>query len=115
VTVLNGILSGLVILLAAVWCVYLHNWLWQRSLQQDAREALAAAQDLGLELKPLGIRARLVAVGTVGDRDVRIEWRGGFRGARTVVLFGDGVKVMAPITDAEGLSSVVARLTSSQG
>lgn len=53
---------------------------------EDAQEAMAAADALGLVQQPSRYRARVVYVGTVNATPVRVEWRGGLRGAHTVLV-----------------------------
>lgn len=98
-TILNGILTGVLLLIAGLWGWVLFNRLWQSSLRADAAAGVQAAQDLGLVLRPPGVRARLVARGQVDGREVRIEWRGGVRGARSVVFLAD-TRTTVPLIDS---------------
>ena len=114
VTVLNSVLAAFVIILAAIWTLYAFNRLWQSSLARDAAGAIAAAEGLGLTLRPAGYGPRLVAEGRCGaagaaGRPVRVEWRGGVFGARTV-LFLDGTRVASPgwLTTARDLEAALA-------
>ena len=88
VSVLNAELSGVLLLLAALWGLVLFNRLWQHSLGRDAAEAIASARTLGLAVGPAPLRARWVASGNIGSQPVELSWRGGIWGAHSVVRLG---------------------------
>ncbi len=90
-SVVNSVLAGLLILVLALWAKYLLNRLWQVSLRADAASAICGAEARGLQLQGDGVKARVVAVGARGSEPVRVEWRGGWRGAHTVLFRGDQV------------------------
>ena len=91
-----------------MWAVYLFNRLWQQSLQEDAAAAIAAATDRGLTLTEPGYRPRLVAEGVLDGRAVRLEWRGGAMGGRTLLTVDGEGRWRALITDAEELQVALA-------
>ena len=102
-SVTNGVLSGLIVLIGALWALYAFQRLWQQSLAEDAAGGLAAARARGWTLKPVGLRARLVVEGAIGSQPVRIEWRGGLMGARSHVVLADVVARVPLITSEEEL------------
>lgn len=110
VTIANSVLSGFLLVVAALWGLYLVNRLWQGSLANDAEAGIAAAADRGLPLVPAGLRARLVARGQVDGQDVRVEWRGGMRGAHSVVVFADRFARVPLIDSAEALDASLQRV-----
>ena len=107
-SVVNSVMSGLLIAVAASWAMVVFNRLWQGSLQAQAAEAIAAARTRGFRIHPRGLRARIVADGAVGSEPVRLEWRGGWRGAHTVVMRGDQLERRELVTDAGTLDAVVS-------
>lgn len=106
-TVLNAELSGILLLVATLWAVVLFNRLWQASLRRDAAEAIAAAQERGLELESPGVRAQLAAVGSVGSERVRVVWRGGWLGARTILRRGSRRQRMPLVRTAAELEALL--------
>ncbi len=111
-TITNSVLSGFMLLVAALWGLYLVNRLWQGSLANDAAAGIAAAAGLGLRLVPAGLRARLVARGIVDGEDVRVEWRGGLRGAHSVVFVADRFSRVPLIDSAAALDATLQRMRS---
>jgi hypothetical protein len=109
-TITNSVLSGLLLVVAALWGLYLVNRLWQGSLAADAAAGISAAGERGLALVPAGLRARLVARGQVEGQDVRVEWRGGLRGAHSVVVFADRFARVPLIDSAEALDASLRRV-----
>lgn len=101
ITVINAVLAGLLVLLGALWALFGVSRLWQQSLQNDAREALFAAERLGFAVQPVSTGARLVAHGVVRGQPVRVEWRGGVWGAHSVVVRGGRRCVVPLLADAE--------------
>jgi hypothetical protein len=110
-SVTNGVLSGVIILLGALWAMYAFQRLWQQSLAEDAADGLAAAKARGLTIEPVGFRSRLVAIGAIGSQPVRVEWRGGLLGARSRVVLGDVDARVPLITSAVELDGALARIT----
>jgi|GEM_PF-1847372 len=90
-SVMNSVLAGLLVAVAACWAMVLFNRLWQHTLRERAADALAHARERGLTVHPGGLRARIVAEGSVGSERVRLEWRGGWRGPHMVLLRGDRI------------------------
>jgi hypothetical protein len=87
--------------------VYLFNRLWQQSLHQRAGGAIEAAALRGLVLAEPGLSARLVATGMINGRQVQLEWRGGFLGARSrLAVDGEG-RWGALIADAGALEAAL--------
>ena len=109
-TITNSVLSGLLLVVAALWGLYLVNRLWQGSLASDAQAGIMAAGERGLDLVPAGLRARLVARGRVDGRDVRVEWRGGMRGAHSVVVIADRFARVPLIDSAAALEASLQRV-----
>lgn len=107
ITVMNSVLAGLVVLVAALWALYVFSRLWQQSLLDDAREALQAAPELGLAVAPLRTGPKVVASGQVGGRAVRVEWRGGIWGAHSVVVAGGHKTVHPLLADSGSLAAAV--------
>lgn len=102
-SVISSALSGVLILLGAVWGWVLFNRLWHRTLAQLAAPAIAAAAAKGLRLRPPGRAARLVAEGNLGSQWVRVEWRGGPFGERSKVYMGDLVEDLPLICTPDAL------------
>lgn len=109
-TITNSVLSGLLLLVAALWGLYLVNRLWQGSLARDAQAGIDAAAGRGLPLRPAGLRARLIARGEVDGQDVRVEWRGGLRGPHSVVVVADRFARVPLIDSAEALDASLHRV-----
>jgi hypothetical protein len=109
-TITNSVLSGFLLLVAALWGLYLINRLWQGSLANDAQAGIAAAGARGLGLVPAGLRARLVARGHLDGQDVRVEWRGGVRGPHSVVVVADRFSRVPFIDSAEALDASLRRV-----
>jgi hypothetical protein len=91
VTVINGGLAGVLVILAAVWGWYVRNRLWQQSIVEDAAEAIEGAVQMGLILNPLGYGARVVAAGVLSGKEVKLVWSGGIWGARTRLYVDDAI------------------------
>lgn len=108
-TITNSVLSGVLLVVAALWGLYLVNRLWQGSLASDAAEGIEAAASRGLVLDPTGLRARLVARGEVDGGMVRVEWRGGLRGAHSVVVWKDRFARVPLIDSTEALDAGLFR------
>lgn len=102
-SVTNSILSGLLLAVLAAWAMVVFNRLWQSSLRMDAADAIAGAAAGGLEVMPDGLRARVVAEGSIGSERVRVEWRGGWQGSETLILRGDSLQRMALVNSASEL------------
>jgi hypothetical protein len=106
-SVSNSLLSGILIAVLAGWAMVMFNRLWQATLRQDAADALAHAQARGLTIHPDGLRARVVAEGSVGSERIRIEWCGGWRGPHVTMLRGDRFVRMPFIESAAALDAVL--------
>jgi len=106
-SVMNSLLSGLLVAMAAGWAMVVFNRLWQRTLRRDAHDAIEAAKTRGWTVHPDGLRARVVADGALGSKPLRVEWRGGWRGPHTVVMHGDLWQRTDLITDAAALDALV--------
>ncbi len=98
---LNSVLSGLIISIAAIWVVYAFNRLWQRLLYERAAAAITAAQQAGLTLQEAGYRPRLVASGSWHGQAVRLEWRGGVLGPRCVLRIDDHTHHLPLLTEED--------------
>ena len=85
-TVVSGALAGILLLVLGFWAGYAVARLWQISLYEEAEPAIAAAVARGLSIRPTGFTARIVCSGALGGEKVRVEWRGGVLGARTIVV-----------------------------
>jgi hypothetical protein len=109
-TSINSALSGLILLLMAFWATYMLARLWQQSLAEDAEPAIQHARSLGLELRPAGIRTRVVMRGELDHTDAAITWKGGALGERTVVTLGDRVRRVPLITDPAALDAILEEL-----
>ena len=109
VTMVNSALAALLVLVGAVWALYLLHRLWQTSLAEEAAGALDEAVARGLVLHPPGFSPRLVVTGEVGGQPARLEWRGGVWGARTRVRVGSRRETVPLITDAAGLAAALDR------
>ncbi|NOY25893.1 MAG: hypothetical protein GXP62_08480 [Oligoflexia bacterium] len=78
--------------------IVLGLWAWlafvrlqQRWLLSQCEGALDVAEELGLVVAPNGFQTRLVARGVVADGPVRVYWRTGLLGPRTVIRGPDGI------------------------
>ena len=103
-------LAGVLLMLCAFWAHALLARLWQGTLLEAARSGIAAAEAAGLGVRLSGTRARLIAEGTVGGRPVRVEWRGGALGLRSVVRDQAGERVL-PLLDTPESVEVALGLT----
>ena len=65
--------------IAAIWCFYALNRLWQQHFNEVAAGALAEAARLGLTLRDPRFGAVQVFEGAIDGRALRVEWRGGGR------------------------------------
>lgn len=90
-----------------VWAYHFFNRLWQQSLQEEAQDAIATAARLGLAPKGPLYGPRVVYTGTIGATPVRVEWRGGLRGARTILRRGEHTERLPLITTADALHAVL--------
>ena len=97
---LGSALAGILIALAAPWILHVLHRLWRASLALDAAEGIAAAERLGLHVEPAALRARLVGKGSWEGRAVEVQWRGGVRGAHSVVR-GPAGRQRVPLIDDE--------------
>lgn len=109
-TITNSVLSGMLLVVAALWGLYLVNRLWQGSLAADAEAGIEAASLRGLALQPAGLRARLVAAGELDGQEVRIEWRGGLRGNHSVIRWADRFSRLPLIDSVDALDAGLARV-----
>jgi hypothetical protein len=108
VTVVSGALAGVLLLVLGFWAGYAVARLWQISLYEEAEAAIAAAVSRGLAVRPTGFAARIVCEGRLDAEKVRIEWRGGALGARTIVVKG-GKRARLPfVRDRATLEQVLA-------
>lgn len=98
-TVIHSVLAGLLVAAALPWALYFFSRLQQDWLEEASAGALDALGKHGLALAPAGLRSRLVAVG----QDLRIEWRTGVLGPRTVVRRGDQRRVLPLVRTADEL------------
>lgn len=87
-TVVSGALAGVLLLVLGFWAGYAVARLWQISLYEEAEPAITAAVARGLSIRPTGFASRIVCAGALGGEKVRVEWRGGVLGARTIVVRG---------------------------
>jgi hypothetical protein len=86
--VVSGALAGVVLLVLGFWAGYAVARLWQISLYEEAEAAIAAAEARGLVVRRPGFASRIVCEGVLDGENVRVEWRGGALGARTIVVRG---------------------------
>lgn len=93
--------------IAAIWGIYALNRLWQQHLAEIAAGALAEAARLGLAPMDPRFGPRQVFSGDLGGRALRVEWRGGLLGERTVLIAGGRAQVLPLICDAEGLRAAL--------
>lgn len=87
-TIINSVMAGLLLMVGGLWAWYAMTRLHQLWLAEQAEAALDAAELQGLVLAPTGLRARLVATGRLASGAVRVEWRTGLLGPRTIVWRG---------------------------
>jgi hypothetical protein len=106
-SVTNSILSGLILAVLAGWAMVMFNRLWQHTLRRDAAVALEHAIARGLTVFPDGLMARIVAEGAIGSELVRLEWRGGWRGAHTVMWRGDRFHRLPLVTSTAELDGAL--------
>lgn len=110
-SVCNSVLAGFLLLLGAIWGMVLVARLWQHHLRRAAAPALGHAEALGLRVAPGGLRGRVVATGAWAGKDLRVDWRGGVWGERTVVYWGDRVRRVPLIVDGDGLDAALAAVS----
>lgn len=106
-SVVNSVLSGLLIAVLAGWAMVVFNRIWQGFLTEEAAGGIEAAKQRGLVLHPPGLRARRVADGAIGSERIRVEWRGDWRGPHSVVYRGDRLMRRPLITDTASLDAVL--------
>ncbi len=110
VTVLNSILAGLLILVGALWAFIAFQRLWQQSLGEEARSAIAAAEALGLQRQRPGYGPRVEVRGQLGGQAARLSWVGGIGGPRTVLEVGGRRQRLPFVADAGQLSAALAEI-----
>jgi hypothetical protein len=108
VTVVSGALAGVFLLVLGFWAGYAVARLWQISLYQEAEPAIAAAVARGLSIRPTGFASRIVCAGALGGENVRVEWRGGVLGARTIVVRGGKRSRLELVRDPKALEQALA-------
>jgi len=84
----SGVVSGILIALAAAWIWHGYGRLWRHSIATDAAEALDMAAALGMRVRPSSRRCAWIAEGALDGVPVRIVWAGGVFGERTLVDIG---------------------------
>ena len=107
-TVVSGALAGVLLLVLGFWASYAVARLWQISLYEEAEPAIVAAVARGLALRPTGFAARIVCEGELDDKHVRVEWRGGALGARTIVERGGERTRLELVRDGAALEAALA-------
>jgi len=108
VTVVSGALAGVLLLVLGFWAGYAVARLWQISLYEEAEPAIAAAVARGLSIRPTGFASRIVCSGALGGEQVRVEWRGGVLGARTIVVRGGKRSRVDFVRDGAALEQALA-------
>ena len=93
--------------IAAIWCFYALNRLWQQHFNEVAAGALAEAGRLGLTLKDPRFGAVQVFEGAIDGRALRVEWRGGLLGERTVLTVAGKRRILPLIRSADELRALV--------
>lgn len=104
---INGVLSGLLIAISTVWAWYVFHRLWVETIEDRAQGGISAAVAAGLVLQPAAFRARRVATGHSPQGPVRVEWRGGLLGLRSVVWVGGRRRALPLITDSHALAAAL--------
>lgn len=97
---LNSILAGLLIAVAAFWACYVFNRLWQEQLAREADGALRGAVARGLTVLTPGWSAALVAEGRWAGQALRVEWRAGLWGPASRLTWG-GRRWSGPLLQSE--------------
>lgn len=106
-TVIHSVLSGLLLLVLAFWGRLFFARLQQEWLLLRAGEAVRRAEDLGLQLAPVGLRSRLRVDGLVKGRRVQVEWRTGLAGPYCCVVQGS-CRVLPLLCTATELDDALA-------
>ena len=107
-TVVSGALAGVFLLVLGFWAGYAVARLWQISLYEEAEPAIAAAVARGLSIRRPGFTSRIVCSGVLGGEKVRVEWRGGVLGARTIVVRGGKRSRLDFVRDPVGLEQALS-------
>ncbi len=110
-TIVSGILTGLLIAVVCVWFWYIHNRLWRESIGEDLVEVLQAAAAMGLTVGPASYRAKWVARGTIDGVRVALHWRGGAFGMHTVVFRGRDRWLGAVVATPDALRDTMALIS----
>lgn len=107
VTVIHSVMSGLLLTVVAAWAWYGMIRLHQGWLLAQVEGALERAEQRGLVLSPLGLRARLVVRPADDAPTVRIEWRTGVLGPRTLVRSSAGTRRLPLVRTADELDQAL--------
>jgi hypothetical protein len=105
--VVSGALAGVLLLVLGFWAGYAVARLWQISLYEEAEPAIAAAVARGLAVRRPGFASRIVCEGVLDGEKVRVEWRGGALGARTIVVRGGKRARLAFVRDRAALEQAL--------
>ena len=104
----SGALAGVLLLVLGFWAGYAVARLWQISLYEEAGAAIAAAVARGLVVRRPGFASRIVCEGVLDGAKVRVEWRGGVLGARTIVVRGGKHARVPFVRDRPALEAALA-------
>lgn len=89
-TILGGALGGAILLVAALWLLYLSNWLWRARLRSvEGQELLKAGAERGLVEQRVGFAPAIAISGKLGGRPLRLDLEGGVRGLFLKVEHGE--------------------------
>jgi hypothetical protein len=94
-------------MIGATWAYYAFNRLWQQSLSEESAAAMAEAVRLGLVRQPPVYGPRVVFLGTLSGVPVRLEWRGGLFGARTLLVRGGARQHIALLNSAQSVQQAL--------
>lgn len=100
-------MAGLLLSVLGLWAWLAFVRLQQRWLLSQCDGALNAVEQLGLTVAPTGLRSRLIARGAVGDGRLRVDWRTGLLGPRTVIIGPDGVVRLPLLRTAQALQQAL--------
>lgn len=108
VTIVSGVLTGLVIAMVAAWIWHFYGRLWRHTIGASSAEALDEAATMGLRVRPAAGRAGWLATGKLDGITVRIAWMGGIRGERTSINIGSHHRVVPLVTTGLLLREVLS-------
>ena len=89
--------------------MYLYAFLWQQWLFVTCREAIEFCEDSNIRLQPTGLRARLIAEGSVDDQDIHILWSGGIFGGSSSISINGSTQKLALLDTKDAVTQILVQ------